>query len=159
MRRRSAFVVGLVTAGLVVGVGGAPVLAANAASAASAARAAHAASAASAPVRGVWLPARELPGTSLAGTSPSGNASSVDAVACAPGAECVTADDTLTFKTGADVSFLLSEKNGSWGRAQQIPGLPAAAPSPGINEVSAEIHAVACPASGYCLAAGSYGSN
>ncbi|MCW2935284.1 MAG: hypothetical protein JWM19_6246, partial [Actinomycetia bacterium] len=136
MRRRSAFVVGLVTASLVVGASSAPVLAASAAPAASA------------PVRGVWLPARELPGTSLAS-----GVSSVDAVACAPGAECVTADDTFDLKTGADVSFLLSERNGNWGNAQQIPGLAALA-GPGGQ---ARINSMACPASGYCLAVGTYG--
>jgi hypothetical protein len=79
----------------------------------------------------------------------------VDAVACAPGAECVTADDTETFKSETDVNFLLSEKNGSWGKAQQIPGLAADAGRRGL----AEINAVACPASGYCLAVGMYGSS
>jgi Bacterial Ig-like domain (group 3) len=132
---------GLVTAGLVVGVGGVPVLAAQAAPAATA-------PAATAPVHGVWLPARELPGTSVA----SGIAS-VDAVACAPGAECVTADDTMS-NTGASSDFLLSEKSGSWGKAQQIPGLAALAGSGGFAQISS----VACPASGYCVAVGSYGN-
>lgn len=142
MRHRSIVFASLVTAGLVVGVGGVPVLAAQAAPAATA-------TAATAPVHGVWLPARELPGTSVA----SGIAS-VDAVACAPGAECVTADDTMNFNTGASSDFLLSEKSGSWGKAQLIPGLAALAGRGG----SAQITSVACPASGYCVAVGHYGN-
>ena len=115
MRHRLIAFAGLVTAGVVVGVGGAPVLAAQAAPAATA------------PVHGVWLPARELPGTSV----PSEFAS-VGAVACAPGAECVTADDTTNLNTGTSSDFLLSEKSGSWGKAQQIPGLAALAGSGGF---------------------------
>ena len=77
---------GLVTAGLVVGVGGVPALAAEAAPTATAL-------AATAPVHGVWLPARELPGTSVAS-----GVASVDAVACAPGAECVGLKRAVTRK-------------------------------------------------------------
>jgi hypothetical protein len=127
-----------------VGASSAPVLAASAAPA-------SAAPAASAPVRGVWLPARELPGTSLSGSS----TSSVDAVACAPGAECVTADDTWDLKTGTDSPFLLGERNGDWGKPQQIPGLAALAG----RDDDALIASIACPASGYCLAVGFYGFN
>ena len=141
MRHRSIVFAGLVTAGLVVGVGGVPALAAEAAPTATAL-------AATAPVHGVWLPARELPGTSVAS-----GVSSVDAVACAPGAECVTADETMS-NTGTSSDFLLSEKSGSWGKAQQIPGLAALAGRDGF----AAITSIACPASGYCVAVGSYGS-
>jgi hypothetical protein len=100
-------------------------------------------------VHGVWLPAKELPGTTVA----SGFAS-VDAVACAPGAECVTADSTVS-NTGASSNFLLSEKGGSWGRAQPVPGLAALAGAGG----GAAITSVACPASGYCVAVGYYGND
>ena len=139
MRHRSILFAGLVTVGLVAGVGGVPVLAAEAA---------PAAAAPAAPVHGAWLPARELPGTSVAS-----GVASVDAVACAPGAECVTADYTMS-NTGTSSNLLLSEKSGSWGRAQQIPGLAALAGSGGW----AAITSVACPASGYCVAVGSYGN-
>ena len=144
MRHRLIVFASLVTAGLVVGVGGVPAMAAEAAPAATAA-----AATAPAPVHGVWLPARELPGTSVA----SGMAS-VNAVACAPGAECVTADETTNLNTGASSNFLLSEKSGSWGKAEQIPGLAALAGSGGF----AAITSVACPASGYCVAVGFYGN-
>jgi len=141
VRHRSVVFASLVTAGLVVGAGGVPVLAAEAAPAAT--------PAATAPVHGVWLPARELPGTSVAS-----GVASVDAVACAPGAECVTADDTMNLNTGASSDFLLSEKSGSWGKAQQIPGLAALAGRDG----TAQITSVACPVSGYCVAVGFYGN-
>jgi len=141
VRRRSVILASLVAGGLVVGFGGAPVLAADAA---------PAASAAPAPVRGAWLPAQELPGTSLASDA----ATNLDLVACAPGAECVTADDTLKFKTNADVPFLVSEKTAHWAKAQQIPGLAALAG----KADNAAIHGLACPASGYCVAVGFYGS-
>jgi hypothetical protein len=125
--RRSVFLAGLVTAGLVVGASGSLVPAAAAAPAATA----------SSPT-GTWGTAINVPGTSAVDTA------KVFSVSCAPGAECTMVGSDFTGNI-----FAITEKNGAWGKTRQIPGLPKGGP-PSLDQVNS----VSCPASGDCLAVG-----
>jgi hypothetical protein len=49
---------------------------------------------------------------------------------------------------------VVSEVNGAWGDAIQIPGTPAVGTSSG-----AQVYAVSCPASGSCAAGGQYSNS
>jgi hypothetical protein len=84
---------------------------------------------------GAWGTAINVPGTSPA------DIAGVTAVSCATGAECTLAGYGL----GADgASFVLTEKNGTWGKVRQIPHAPA----------NSEITSLSGPSSRDCLAVG-----
>ena len=94
--RRSVFLAGLITAGLVIGAGGYPALAVTASS----------------PI-GTWGAAVNVPGTSAT------DGAAVNGVSCAPGGECTAVGNGLGSN---DSAFAITEKNGAWGRTTQIPG-------------------------------------
>jgi Bacterial Ig-like domain (group 3) len=126
--RRTVFLAGLVTAGLVVGGSGSLVLAATAAPAA----------AASSPT-GSWGTAINVPGTSAE------YGAQVGGVSCAPGGQCMAAGNGLG-KNGT--AFAITEKNGAWGKAAAIPGASKLSEFPGL------VTSVSCPATGDCLVVG-----
>ena len=136
MGRRSIFVACLVAAGL-VGVCGVPALAV------SPAPAARAASAASAPAPS-WGVAREVPGTWPA------SGTGIVGISCASSGACTVAGDEGLSRPNIADSFLLTEKNGAWGKKEPVPGLAAFARG------SALVSAIDCPAAGDCLLAGGY---
>jgi hypothetical protein len=128
VRHRSVLTASLVmTAGLLV-AGGIPALAA------------------SSPV-GAWGAAHAAPGTSAA------NGASVDAVSCAPHAECAAVVDTGLTSTSETslASYVVTERGGTWGPEVPIPGLTKIAPAG-----DAVATGLSCPKSGYCLVTGIY---
>jgi hypothetical protein len=71
-------------------------------------------------------------------------------ISCVRGGACTMAgDEGLSAPNVAD-SFLLTEKNGAWGRKEPVPGLAAFARG------SALVTTIDCPAAGDCLLAGGY---
>jgi len=72
----------------------------------------------------------------------------VTAVACAPGGSCAAGGRFVDASLRA-VAFVLTGKNGHWGRAIQVPGLAA------LHPKNANVSAVSC-ASGGCAAGGYY---
>jgi hypothetical protein len=128
VRHRLVLTAGLVmTAGLLV-AGGIPALAA------------------SSPV-GTWGKAHAAPGTSTA------NGASVEAVSCAPHAECAAVVDTGLLSTSQSslASYVVTERGGTWGAEVPIPGLTQIAPAG-----DAVATGLSCPKSGYCLVTGIY---
>src|SRR5258708_30864293 len=106
--RRTVFLAGLVTAGLVIGgAGGYPALAATANS-----------------PTGSWGTAINVPGTSAAAGA------QVASVSCAPRAECTMVGSDFTGNT-----FAITEKNGVWGKTRQIPGVAKGGP-PSLDQVN-----------------------
>ncbi|MDR2985435.1 MAG: hypothetical protein LBV34_11405, partial [Nocardiopsaceae bacterium] len=95
----------------------------------------------------VWDKAAELLGTGVLNAA--GNAW-VESVSCASPGDCV-AGGFYRDRDNHSQSFLASEVDGRWRRAQQVPGTAA------LNKGGrSTVIAVACPAAGYCSAVGTY---
>jgi len=96
---------------------------------------------------GTWGEAREVPG--LAALNQGGFAN-ITSVSCASPGTC-SAGGSYTDSSGGGQAFVVSEVNGSWGKAKEVPGLAA------LNQGgSALITSVSCARAGTCAAGGSY---
>jgi hypothetical protein len=96
---------------------------------------------------GSWGTAFGVPG--LAALNVDGNAE-VLSVSCRPGRNCA-AGGTYRDGSGDQQAFVVSEKNGSWSKAIEVPGSGA------LNTGgSAQIMSVSCTSAGYCAAGGYY---
>ena len=109
---------------------------------------------------GRWGTAIEMPGYSRlnAGEQYTGGVSLADlvkSVSCAAVGECSAAGG-YTDGSGREQAFVVSEHDGRWGTAIEVPGiaaLDAGAPKGGFG---AETISVSCAAAGECAAGGSY---
>src|SRR5215472_1694524 len=96
---------------------------------------------------GTWGKAREVAG--LAALNQGGFAN-ITSVSCASAGSC-TAGGSYTDSSGGGQAFVVSEVNGSWGQAKEVPGLAA------LNQGgSALLTSVSCARAGTCAAGGSY---
>ena len=95
---------------------------------------------------GTWGTAREIPGTVV---NPGGDAMTVS-VSCPSAGNC-GAGGWYYDKTFKQQAFVVSEANGTWGTAEEVPGTAA------LNkEGSAAIAAVSCATNNHCSAGGYY---
>jgi hypothetical protein len=96
---------------------------------------------------GLWGRAIEVPGS--AALNAGGNAT-VDSVSCGSAGNCAAAG-YYTDGSGKFQAFVVSEKNGSWGTAIEVPGSGA------LNTGGyAQTLSVSCAPAGYCAAGGYY---
>ena len=97
---------------------------------------------------GVWGEAGRIPGLSaLQGGSAR---AMVSALSCSSAGNC-SAGGSYTDDAGKGQAFVVSEKNGTWGDAEEVPGLAA------MNlGGDATIEQMSCKLAGGCLAAGTY---
>ncbi len=91
---------------------------------------------------GVWGQAVEVPG--LAALGPAG----VGSVSCASAGNCAAGGSYLA---GKQHGFVVSERNGVWGQAIEVPGLAAL-----TQGRPASVQSVSCGAAGNCAAVGFY---
>jgi hypothetical protein len=103
-------------------------------------------SAAAPAATGVWGKAQEVPG--LAALNAGGDAF-VISVSCPAAGDCAASGRYAGPSFGG--TFVASEKNGTWGTAQQIPGLA------GLAAAGSDGGVLSCPSAGNCTIAGSYG--
>jgi len=96
---------------------------------------------------GTWGRAEEVPG--LAALSSGGDAG-VTSVSCARPGNC-GAGGFYTDSSIHGQGFMVNEKAGAWGQAEEVPGLGALNAGGG-----AEVTSVSCPAPGACAAGGAY---
>jgi hypothetical protein len=98
---------------------------------------------------GRWGKAEPVPGIpAVAGD----DASEIDSVSCGAAGSC-SAGGTYLARSGNTEAFVISEKNGRWGKAEQVPGIAA------LNTGgAAEINSVSCASAGNCTAGGEYGT-
>jgi hypothetical protein len=96
---------------------------------------------------GMWGKAIEVPGSAALNV---GGSADVVSVSCGSAGNCAAGG---SYQDGADdqQAFVVSENNGSWGRAIEVPGSGALNTGGGANVVS-----VSCTAAGYCAAGGEY---
>jgi hypothetical protein len=92
--------------------------------------------------KGSWGKAIEVPGLAALNNGALGG---IDSVSCASAGNCAASG---YYDDGIPEAFLVSEKNGSWGTAIEVPG--------GFRP--ATVASVSCPSAGNCSAAGFSGS-
>jgi hypothetical protein len=95
---------------------------------------------------GSWGKAIEVPGSAALSA---GGAAGVGAVSCASAGNCAAGGSYS--RDGDQQAFVVSERNGSWGKAIEVPGSAA------LNaDLNAGVGAVSCASAGNCTAAGYY---
>jgi hypothetical protein len=95
---------------------------------------------------GVWGKPIEVPGTEALNRN---RDALVDSVSCPAAGDCV-AGGAYTDVHGNSQAFLVSETNGAWGKAIEVPGIAALTP------IGADVDSVSCDAVGDCAAGGLY---
>ena len=104
-------------------------------------------SSAATPVTASWSSAVEVPGSA---TLNSGGNASVNAISCGAAGAC-TAGGSYKDGPGHAQAFVVSEKNGVWGSAVEVPGTAT------LNSGGdAGVTSVSCATAGGCTAAGFY---
>jgi hypothetical protein len=116
-------------------------------SAGAAAAAAHPPSSArGAPAGGTWGKAQGVPGVSALNV---GGFAETESVSCAAPGDCTAGG--FYGVPNSDRAFVVTETNGTWGRAEQVPGTAA------LNKGGdARVESVSCAAPGDCSAGGEY---
>jgi hypothetical protein len=97
---------------------------------------------------GSWGKAIQVPG--VAALSGAKEGSWVDAVSCGSAGNCA-AGGNYSRRPADEQAFVVSEKNGSWGKAIEVPGLAAL-----NNGAYAGIDSVSCASAGNCAVTGYY---
>ena len=98
-------------------------------------------------VNGIWGTAEEVPGT--AALDQGGNAT-LSSVSCAAAGNC-SAGGSYKDSQGHRRVFVVSQANGTWGTAEEVPGIAALS-----RRGNATISSVSCATAGNCSAGGSY---
>ena len=98
-------------------------------------------------VNGVWRRAEEVPGTAALDT---GGSATIDSVSCASPGNC-SAGGYYTDRSRHGQAFVVSEVNGVWRRAEEVPGTAALDTGGSIT-----IYSVSCASPGNCSAGGPY---
>jgi len=98
-------------------------------------------------VSGTWQQAREIPGAVTGNLDGFGHAA-ITSVSCAAAGNCTAGGNSRAISSGA---FVVSEVNGSWQQAEEVPGIAALSP-----DDSAGITSVSCASAGNCSAGGNY---
>jgi hypothetical protein len=99
-------------------------------------------------VNGTWGTAIKVPG--LAKLNRVGN-EDIASVSCASAANCSAGGSYAIASNNRNQAFVVTEANGTWGTAIEVPG--SAALNTGDD---ARVHSVSCAAAGKCSAVGSY---
>jgi cytochrome c551/c552 len=95
---------------------------------------------------GTWGSAEEVPGTA---TLNKGGNAQITSVSCTSAGNCVAGGD-YTGGSGTE-AFTVTDKNGTWGTAKQVPGSAA------LNLGGfAYVASLSCPSAGNCSAGGQY---
>ena len=76
------------------------------------------------------------------------------AVSCTAPGDCTVGGSYKTSGSSNRQAFIVTETNGGWGTAMQVPGLAALSSGNG-----SEVQALSCPAAGDCTAVGFYGDS
>src|SRR5262245_27964272 len=101
-------------------------------------------------VNGTWGKVREIPGTAALNQ---GGFAQVFSLSCGAAGNCAAGGKYADAHPHLR-AFVASEKNGTWGTAQQVPGTAALSPRGG-----AVVGSVSCPAAGDCAAGGDAGTH
>src|SRR5215470_10513026 len=98
----------------------------------------------------IWRMAQEVPGTATLNTG--GNAK-INSVSCPAPGECTAGGYYTDASSGYQQAFVVTQTNGTWGSAKEIPATGA------LNAGgSARVDSMSCGAPGNCSAGGQYAS-
>jgi hypothetical protein len=98
-------------------------------------------------VNGTWQKAIEVPGIGALGRN---QIAWIYSVSCASAGNCI-AGGTLIDNSGSFQAFVVSQANGTWQKAIEVPGAAA------LNQGgSAQVSSVSCASAGNCIAVGGY---
>ena len=100
---------------------------------------------------GGWGKAIEVPG--LARLS-AGNGGFLADVSCSSPGNCAAGGTYSSDASGHTQAFVVSEKNGTWGNAIEVPGLAAM-----NTDGEADLNSLSCGSAGNCAAGGDYTGN
>jgi len=98
-------------------------------------------------VGGIWGKPKEVPGTA---TLNAGGSAAVNSVSCASAGDC-SAGGIYTDGAGNRQAFVVTQANGIWGKAKEVPGTAALNAGGGATVTS-----VSCASAGDCSAGGIY---
>jgi hypothetical protein len=105
--------------------------------------------------RGRWARAIEVPGLGALNSGPDRQpGAGVRSVSCGSAGNC-TAGGYYQDRNRHSQGFVVSETNGRWGRAIEVPGL-GALNTGGVVDAGVEVLSVSCATAGYCAAGGYY---
>lgn len=96
---------------------------------------------------GTWGNAMEVPGA--AALNAGGNAA-VDVISCRSAGNCTAAGTYFAAAENGKQAFVVSEKDGTWSTAEEVPGLAA------LNSSVANVNALSCSSPGNCTVGGDY---
>jgi hypothetical protein len=99
-------------------------------------------------INGIWGKAAEVPGT--AALNAGGNAG-ISELACTSAGNC-SAGGHYTDAAGIQQAFVVSETNGTWGTAVEVPGFAAL----NVGTPGGTVNSLSCGAAGNCSAGGYY---
>jgi hypothetical protein len=97
-------------------------------------------------VNGTWHAAKKVPGLAALGT---GGDTGLTSVSCGAAGNC-SAGGWYSVNSGGSQGFVVSQVNGTWGTAEEVPGLAA------LNTGFAQTTSVSCTTAGNCSAGGWY---
>jgi len=100
--------------------------------------------------KGTWGKAIEVPG--IEALNVGGNTEFIT-LSCASPGNCSAGGEYSVHDGGSFQAFVVTETNGTWGKAIQVPGIAALSVAD-----DAEVTALSCASPGNCSAAGHYGS-
>lgn len=100
--------------------------------------------------KGVLGDAKPIPGLAALNTGPGGDGN-VNAISCSSAGDCA-AGGTYKDKEGHVQAFVANERNGTWGRAEEVPGTARL----NVGGTAAGIDAISCSHGGACGAGGTY---
>ncbi len=99
---------------------------------------------------GRWSNARQVPGIAVLDARGAGGGASSSSVSCASAGNCVVGGSFASV-TPFTQAFLVTDKNGHWGKAFAIPGMSV------LNvQGYAHVYSVSCSSAGNCAAGGYY---
>jgi hypothetical protein len=99
---------------------------------------------------GRWGKAMAIPGLAALGGG------SVNTVSCSAAGDCVAGGSYVPSSDSNGEAWLVSESNGHWGKAFEVPGIAALNNAPVASGNNAEVTVVSCPSPGNCSAGGYY---
>jgi hypothetical protein len=97
-------------------------------------------------VNGTWGTAKEVPGTAALNA---GRVAAIKSVSCGSAGNCSAGGGYLD-SSGHSQAFVVSQVNGTWGTASEVPGTAA------LNTGNDAINSVSCGSAGNCSAGGYY---
>jgi len=100
---------------------------------------------------GRWGTARAVPGLAALNKTVGGMAA-ILSLSCGSAGNCSAGGFYGSFK-GSGLAFIVTEKHGTWGRAEQVPGLSRLGKG---GDGGADVNSVSCGSAGDCSAGGGY---